>query len=343
MKSALCISMHVFVFFSVQANQELINHMQQHVQAVVLAAGKSTRFKMPYTKQRALLCGTPIIVRVLKNLKELGIRTTVVLGHQGEEIKRLIEKHGITDCDYVMDAKPLGTGYATLVTRDTWHKDAVMVLNGDAPLFTKDMLLDLYRAYIENSAKLAFAIAQVPDLCRYGRVIKKGGRVHVVEMKDCTEQEAKVPVANAGLYVFDREFLEECLPHIAPSAVSGEYYITELIGAADRASLPIATSVVPYDHTRGVDSLIDLRAAEKTLRAELIDKWTLNGVRFVSPETTIIDDDVTIDFGAEIGAGVHLLGNTHVGKGCKIGAYAILDGVVIDDGICVAPHTVMQK
>ena len=59
----------------------------ENVQAIILAAGKSSRFKTKKSKLLFNICGRTMILYPLKELAKLNIPMTVVLGHQAEEDK----------------------------------------------------------------------------------------------------------------------------------------------------------------------------------------------------------------------------------------------------------------
>ena len=65
-----------------------------NTQAVVLAAGRSSRFNRKKSKLATDICGRPMVVFPLKVLEELKIQATVVLGYQSEVLKSEIEKNG---------------------------------------------------------------------------------------------------------------------------------------------------------------------------------------------------------------------------------------------------------
>ena len=66
--------------------------MINDVRAIILAAGKSTRFKTKKSKLIHTICGQPMIVYPAKLLESLNIPITFVLGHQAENVKKIIEK-----------------------------------------------------------------------------------------------------------------------------------------------------------------------------------------------------------------------------------------------------------
>jgi len=65
-------------------NKDLSNKTQ----AIILAAGKSSRFKTKKSKLLFNICGRTMILYPLKELEALDIPMTVVLGHQAEIVTK---------------------------------------------------------------------------------------------------------------------------------------------------------------------------------------------------------------------------------------------------------------
>ena len=66
--------------------------MNNNLQAIILAAGKSTRFNTEKTKLAADICGQAMILFPTKLLHTLHIPTTVVVGYQQETVKEIITR-----------------------------------------------------------------------------------------------------------------------------------------------------------------------------------------------------------------------------------------------------------
>ena len=101
-----------------------------NVRAVVLAAGRSSRFKTNKSKLLYSVCGQPMILYPIKLLEKMGIPITVVVGYQADELKKIISDAGV-EVDYVLQENQLGTGNAISLTKNTWDKDNLLIMNGD--------------------------------------------------------------------------------------------------------------------------------------------------------------------------------------------------------------------
>src|ERR1700733_13731738 len=124
--------------------------MNTKVQAIILAAGKSTRFNTEKTKLATTLCGQAMILFPTKLLEDLEISTTVVVGYQQELVKNIIiAEHGNT-INFVTQEKQEGTGHALACTQEYWVQDHILVINGDVPLITEETISSLYNEHIKN-------------------------------------------------------------------------------------------------------------------------------------------------------------------------------------------------
>lgn len=311
--------------------------------AVVLAAGKSSRFKTKKSKLLFNMCGQAMVLYPLRALEALGIPMTVILGHQAETVQEEIVRAGIKDASFVEQKEQLGTGHAVWCSKDTWDADNILILYGDMPLMTTAVLKQLMDEHAAADAAITFCTSYVLDPFGYGRVIEKDGHFEIVEEKDCTDEQRLINRINAGVYMMKRSFLEAYITKLGKSSVTGEMYLPELIAMACKDSLGVKSLSVPYDNVRGVNTLQELWGVEQIKRSELIKYWMARGVRFELAQSIHIDLNVHIGAGSFIGTGVHLLGNTVIGEECFVGAFTIIEDSVIGDSTTVHSHSVLQQ
>jgi len=314
-----------------------------NVRAVVLAAGRSTRFKTQKSKQLYPICGQAMVVYPLRVLESLSIPISLVLGYQRDEIRHEVEREGVKDVAFVVQEEQKGTGHALACTQHTWDKEHLLVLNGDTPLITKDLLVKMINEHCAKDAAITFLTTTVDNPTGYGRVITENGTVRIVEEKDCTPEQRKVTTVNAGFYIMKTSFVRDFVNSINKSLVTGEIYITELVKIACDAKLPVHTVAVPYDAVRGVNTLYELRDVEQIKRAELMKSLMLRGVRFELSEGMHIDVGVEIGSGSVIGAGVHLLGKTKIGENCIVGPYSIIEESLVGDEAEIGAYSFVQQ
>ena len=318
--------------------------MRQHkTRAVVLAAGKSTRFKTKKNKLLFNICGRTMLMYPLKAIEDLNIPITLIVGHQYEQIKQEIDCVQIKNITFVKQEEQLGTGHAVLCARNTFS-DAknILILYGDTPLLTKEFISQIIDEHEKQNATITFLTAMMMDPRNLGRVIKENNKYKIVETKDCTQEQLNISRINAGIYVVNSTWLNNNIDLIPKSEVTGERYLTEIIQMACNQDKHVHAMPVAYDFVRGVNTLQELWEVEQIKRAESIRYWMENGVRFEMAQSIHLDVKVKIGPGSFIGTGVHLLGNVTIGEGTWVGAFTIIEDSTIGDNTVIHSHSVIQ-
>jgi bifunctional UDP-N-acetylglucosamine pyrophosphorylase / glucosamine-1-phosphate N-acetyltransferase len=318
--------------------------MKKNIQAIILAAGKSTRFNTEKTKLAEPLCGQALILFPTKLLEQCAIPTTVVVGYQQETIKNIITTAHGTTMQFVTQEKQEGTGHALAVTKHLWHADHILVMNADAPLVTEETINSLYDAHIQQNATISFVTACSPDPLgkAYGRIVKKEHFIEIIEAKDFNGDPHEHCCINAGIYVIKKDFLINHIETLNDNNANKEFYITDLVKIASHNTMHVATISAPFDTIRGVNTLQELWAAEQIKRSDLIKYWMEHGVRFSLAQNIHIDLNVSIGKGTYIGSGVHLFGATTIGKNCTIKEFSSLDNVTIGDAVTIYQHCLIS-
>lgn len=321
----------------------IMNAKALSVQAVILAAGKSSRFHTSKTKLSFTLCGQEMILHPLKMLHALNIPTTLVLGHQKEALISLVEKSTLP-YTWVEQTEQKGTGHALKCTRHLWTESSILVMNGDMPLVTPETLQHLITAHTQKEAVISFVAAHIidPSSYAYGRVDYTNNKYRIIEPRDFTGNPQDACLINAGIYLIERTFLESAINELASHSNSGELYITDLIENAGERNLPVEMVLAPFDTIRGINTLKELWEAEHIKRSAIIESCMLHGVRFMQPHTVQIDTDVTIGAGSVIDAGAQLLQGTRIGTNTLIGPYSIIKNSIIHDNVTIHAHSVIE-
>lgn len=78
-------------------------------------------------------------------------------------------------------------------------------------------------------------------------------------------------------------------------------------------------------------------------RAEIIEKHKQNGVIFMDEESVFIDPEVVIGEGTTIAPNVHLVGNTVIGKGVKIGFNTEIENATIGDEVTIRQSVILES
>lgn len=313
-----------------------------NTQAVVLAAGKSSRFKTKKSKLLFSICGRTMVMYPLKALEALDIPSTVVLGHQADAIQDEITKNCSQKINFVIQKEQRGTGDAVATSRAHWQAENILILYGDAPLITQGLISELITTHLANKATITFCTTFVIDPTGYGRVLEKEGKFEIVEEKNCTPEQRHISRINSGVYIMKRSFLEKNIDQIKKNELTGELYFVDLIKMACDQDLKVIAHPVAYDFVRGVNTLQELWEVEQIKRSEFIKHWMAEGVRFELAQSIHIDINVKIGSGSFIGTGAHLMGDTQIGEECFIGAFSIIENSKIGNNTHIQPHSFVQ-
>ena len=316
------------------------------VQAIILAAGKSTRFNTDSSKLVERICGKEMIVHTTSLLKKMNIPSTLVVGHKKELVEAAVKKHHPKgNFTFVHQTEQLGTGHALQCTKKTWSKDHILVMNGDTPLLSETLLQKLINKHLSSNAAMSFIVAHNvdPSIQGYGLVVNQNNQIKIIEDDDVDKDLDDLYNLNGGIYLLDRNFLDKYIDTLPRDKQSGEVYLTTLAQIASENGLTISIIDAPFDEVRGVNTQRELWVAEQLKRSQIIDHWMQRGVRFSAAQNVHIDEMVTIGNGTYIGNGVQLFGNTSIGKNCSICAFNVVNSSTVGDNCLIRPHTILKN
>lgn len=246
----------------------------ENVAAIIMAAGESTRFyggsPAPFQKVMLKVANRPILAFVVELLEKLKIgQIVVVIGHRGEDIKKYFGKR----LDYAVQEKRLGTADAAKCGLAKVKKscDTVLVINGDDSFRYKvSTLIKFLAQHKKSKAALTFLTVIKDNSFSLGRVIRnKAGQVlKVVEEKDASQNQRKISEVNCGAYIFDKKWLTKNISKLAPSKVTGEYYVVDLIKLAVKQGRQVETyNLDDPDEWFGVNTPEELKQANEIFTA----------------------------------------------------------------------------
>lgn len=312
--------------------------------AVILAAGKGTRMRCKTPKVLQSVAGRPMIFYALELATALQASPlVVVVGQQGEQIQKQLPAGG---WQAVKQIEPLGTGHALRQT-EAMLKDFpgdVLVLHADVPLLRAETLRQLLETHQHSGAVATLLTAVMEQPGRLGRVIReRGGNVaRIVEALDATEEERAIHEINTGTYCFRAGFVYQALQTLTSDNVKGEYYLTDVIGAACRAGLPVhAVQTDDWREAIGVDSKADLASAEAIIRRQVLERLMANGVTIIDPQSTYVHREVEVGCDTVLHPNTHLLGKTVVGEDCEIWPNTVIRDSTLEDGVIIFPSCVI--
>jgi bifunctional UDP-N-acetylglucosamine pyrophosphorylase/glucosamine-1-phosphate N-acetyltransferase len=314
---------------------------------VILAAGEGTRMRSALPKVLHPLCGRPIIAWPVAAAGEVGADRIVVVDNS----KRLLAQHLPDGVEVAVQQEPRGTGDAVAAAAPHIDPDGtVVVINGDVPLITADVLRALVDAHERADAGATMATMELDEPGAYGRVIRDGdGSVlKVVEAKapgDATPAELQIREVNSGVYAFKGGSLIQALQRLEADNVQGELYLPDVLPELRAAGESIlAHPVTDPGLTLGVNDRVELAAVRALAQRRINEAHMRAGVTIVDPATTSIDAGIQIGRDTTIEPCTQLGGATTIGSNTVIGAMStVIDSRIGDDVKILHSHLVQAR
>jgi bifunctional UDP-N-acetylglucosamine pyrophosphorylase / glucosamine-1-phosphate N-acetyltransferase len=314
--------------------------MAKDLAAVVMAGGLGTRMKSATPKHLHPLLGRRMVDWVVQAAQAAGVERVVVVASPDTA-------GAYDDVEVAVQHTPLGTGDAVRCAREALADFAgdVLVLNGDVPALTADLvraLVDTHRSEGAAGTVLAF---EPDDTRSYGRIVRgaDGRLARIVEAGDAAPEELALGQVNSGIYVFRAEKLWPALERLEPHNAQGELYVTDTLGLLVAGGETVAVHVAPVAwEVEGINTRVELAFVAGKLRDRINEEHMLAGVTIVDPSSTwieagvelepdvtihpftVIRGDVRISTGVEVGPFAYLRPGTSLGEGGKIGAFVEL-------------------
>jgi bifunctional UDP-N-acetylglucosamine pyrophosphorylase/glucosamine-1-phosphate N-acetyltransferase len=303
--------------------------------AIILAAGQGTRMKSARPKVMHPLAGRPMIRHLLAAAEPLFGRIVVVVGPDMPELERAAQPHAI-----VVQAERLGTGHAARLAAPALagFRGDVAVLYGDNPLVTTATIERLLAA--RAGADLALLAMRPADPGRYGRVVQDadGGVERIVEWADATEAERAIPLCNAGVVCAAWPELSRWLDGLGNANRQGEYYLTDVVAAARAEGRRCVAVEAPEAELRGINTRVELAAAEAEVQARLRESAMLGGATLTDPGSVQLAHDTALGPDVLVEPHVVFAPGVTVEAGATIRAFSHLEGCVVRAGAIVGPY-----
>ncbi len=107
-----------------------------------------------------------------------------------------------------------------------------IVLPADVPLIRVETLQKLIHIHQSSKAAAVVLTAEVDNPAGYGRILRDPDKKlrGIVEHKDASPEELALNEICTSIYCFSPLELAKALKSVAPSSVSGEYYLTDVVG-----------------------------------------------------------------------------------------------------------------
>lgn len=243
---------------------------------IILAGGKGTRMNAgEIPKVLVPLYGKPLISHLLHSIESVHAdpRPIIVVGYQAEMVKSALG----SQYQYVVQEPQLGTGHAVMQARTLAEGkyDHVVVLYGDHPHVSADVINKMIATHLSEHATLTLATAVTPDfnewragLFSYGRVVRDAACniARIVEKKDASSEELEIKELNPAYYCFRAEWLWENLSKLENKNAQSEYYLTDMLSMAIADGEKISSFECDLLSALGVNTREELETMEKLIQ-----------------------------------------------------------------------------
>lgn len=326
---------------------------------LILAGGKGTRMHSQKPKVLQEILGEPLLSYVFSAVEPLfENRVWTIIGHEADMVREAFPER--TD-KFILQEEQLGTGHALQIAWPALKAarlEHVLVVSGDIPLLSTDMLRTFYSAMQRTAAPLGFITLTLPSSGAYGRVIRqKSEVVDIVEAKDYNPSIHGLDTGeiNTGIYLINIAKLDPLLPLLSNDNQSKEYYITDLVSLAVKAGMEVVGAQCGDVTLLGVNNPAELVQAESALREQIIAEWIEDGAGIHNAESAVIGPKVTLEPGARVYGPCYILGksvvktsavvepfcylkNSLVGQNSRVRSFSHLEDAVLANGCEAGPY-----
>jgi len=305
-----------------------------------MAGGVGSRMKSATPKHLHPILGRRMVDWIVEAARPLGADPLVVVVSPST-------RDQFTGLDIAVQEHPRGTGDAVASARAALEgrSKSVLVLSGDTPLLTTELLADLVAHHRAEGAGCTVLSFIPPDIRSYGRVVRddRGLLKAIVEAVDATPEILAVREANSSIYVFESDLLWPAIEGLDSRNAQGELYLTDAVRAIVDAGHKVAVHVAPDPaETEGVNTRVELAEAAAILRDRINRRHLLNGCTIVDPASTWIDPTVVIEQDTVVHPFTVLRGSTVVRTGAEVGPHAVAIDAEIGVRATVGPFCYLR-
>ena len=292
-----------------------------------MAAGQGTRMRSSVPKVLHEICGRPMVAWPILAARQAGADRICVIVSPDRDISAALPNGTET----IVQPEADGTGGALRAATDVVRaSDTVLILSGDHPLVSAEIIDGLISAHRDAEAAATVMTTEMEDPGSYGRIVRDtdGNIERIVEAKasgDASPEELAIKEVNAGTYAFAGPTLADALERLDNDNAQGEYYLGDVLPVLRASGLLIAAYRAPDAGVNlGINDRADLARVADEARRRILIGHMRSGVTIEDPGATWIDADVEIAADTTVLPGTTLRGRSSIGTGSTIGPMATL-------------------
>jgi bifunctional UDP-N-acetylglucosamine pyrophosphorylase/glucosamine-1-phosphate N-acetyltransferase len=188
-----------------------------------------------------------------------------------------------------------------------------------------DAIKELLKRHADSNAAATILTAVMEDPAGYGRILRdeRGSVTGIREEKDADAFQKDIKEINTGIICFDKAKLEAGIKKVRANNKKKEYYLTDLIGILRaNGELIESCAVKNAQEALGVNSRVELAAADTCIRKRINETYMKSGVTIVDPDSTMISHGTSIGPDTTIYPFTVIENSVKIGTQCKIGPFA---------------------
>jgi len=296
---------------------------KQPLQAVILAAGESSRFWPLNSKHKSLLkiMGKPLIWYTIDGLRKVGVKDIVIVQSPNRKVEEGLKDlpFGMENVQYAIQREPKGMGDAIMSAKD--HiKGQFFVLNAGR-IDCQDIAAKMLEKSRQTGAQMVLAGQVTKNPWLYGVARLEGDKLfEVIEKPDEGKEPSNIKVT--GVYLLDNKIFD---------------YIGNVLGSAN--------------HSEEFEVAMSLYAKENDSRIIILDKdytsvslkypWHLFDANKYLLDKFLIKK--TVAKSAQIAKNAVIEGNVAIGENCKIYEGAVIKGpCYIGDNSIIGNNSIVR-
>tara|TARA_Y100000590_G_scaffold462181_1_gene625646 strand:- start:8037 stop:9335 length:1299 start_codon:yes stop_codon:yes gene_type:complete len=295
-----------------------------NITILILAAGKSTRFKSKESKIFNDLAGIPIIDHIYYTAKK--ISNEIIFVCNNKNIKNLQSR--FKNCKFAIQKKQKGTADAVLSAKKFIKNNSnVLILFGDVPLLSYYTLRKLVNNFKNRKLFGSMLAFNTNNPFSYGRVITDGKNIkEIIEEVNASSETKKVSLCNSGVMICSFKILYSFIKDIKNNNKKKEKYLPDIFKICYKNNKSFQYILCDEEEMLGINTLNDYNKIDEIYQIRLKRKLIKNGVKIINPKSVRVSYD------------------TKIGKNSIIEPYVFIQkGVQIKSEVLIKSHTIIES
>ena len=290
---------------------------------VILAAGKSTRFKHTKSKIYQDLGGLSVIEHVYELAKKVSKENIIFVCNKenNQELQSLFPK-----AKFVIQKKQKGTADAIYQAKKYLKNTNVLVLFGDVPLISLESIKKLILNFKKNKLIGSMIAFKTNNPFGYGRVVVNKNHIsQVIEEINTTNIEKNIKLCNSGVMLCNSNLLFDNIAKISNKNLKKEKYLPDIFRIFCKLNKHFSYILAPEEEMLGINIIKDLIFIDQIYQKKLKNKIIDGGVIFTEPDLTRVSYD------------------TKIKRGCIVEPYVFFQkGVLIERDVIIKSHSILE-